>query len=82
MKKLLLKLIKTYQRNVSPHKRACCRFAPTCSHYAYTAVERFGAAKGGYLAVKRIIRCNPLCKGGYDPVPEWPSGIIRRDENP
>jgi len=82
MKRLLLKCIRWYQRSVSPNKRACCRFYPTCSHYAYTAVERFGAWRGGWMAVKRVARCNPLCKGGYDPVPEWPSATVRRDENP
>lgn len=81
MKRIMLRLIRFYQRQISPNKRSCCRFVPTCSHYAYTAVERFGAARGGWMAVKRIARCNPLCKGGYDPVPQWP-GAIRRDENP
>ena len=47
----------------------CCRFTPTCSEYALTAFERYGAVKGLYLSVKRILRCNPFCKGGYDPVP-------------
>ncbi|MBR1585108.1 MAG: membrane protein insertion efficiency factor YidD [Clostridia bacterium] len=82
MKRLILRLIRLYQRFVSPRKRACCRFTPSCSHYAYTAVERFGAARGGWMAAKRIARCNPFCQGGYDPVPQWPSAIIRRDENP
>ena len=82
MKRLVLRLIRLYQRRVSPQKKACCRFYPTCSHYAYTAVERFGVAKGGFLAVKRIARCNPLFPGGYDPVPQGPSAVVRRDENP
>lgn len=70
MKNLLLKLIVFYRRHVSPHKGGpCCRFIPTCSEYAYTAVERFGIIKGTALALWRILRCNPLCKGGFDPVP-------------
>lgn len=47
----------------------CCRFIPTCSQYALEAIEKYGAIKGGILALRRILRCNPLCKGGYDPVP-------------
>ena len=82
MKKLLLRLIRFYQRSISPRKRPCCRYVPTCSHYAYTAIERFGAARGGWLAFRRIVRCNPFSKGGYDPVPQGPSANVRRDENP
>lgn len=48
----------------------CCRYHPSCSEYATTAIRRFGAVKGGYLALWRIIRCNPYGRGGYDPVPE------------
>lgn len=48
----------------------CCRFTPNCSAYGLTAVKRFGAVKGGYLALRRIVRCNPFSEGGYDPVPE------------
>ena len=70
MKKLLLLLIGFYRRQISPYKRPCCRFIPTCSQYALEAVERFGAVKGGAMALWRILRCNPFCKGGYDPVPE------------
>ncbi len=70
MKNLLLKLIRFYQRKISPNKRACCRFSPTCSHYAYEAITRYGAAKGGWLALRRICRCHPFYKGDYyDPVP-------------
>ena len=47
----------------------CCRFYPTCSQYALEAIEKYGAIKGGYLALRRILRCNPFHKGGYDPVP-------------
>lgn len=82
MKRLLLSMIRFYRRYLSPLKPSCCRFIPTCSEYALVAIERFGAAKGTWLAVRRILRCHPFCKGGYDPVPQPPSAVIRRDENP
>lgn len=69
-KKAALWLIKGYKREVSPFLPPACRFIPTCSEYAYTAIERFGVIKGGALALWRIMRCNPFFKGGYDPVPE------------
>lgn len=70
MKKILILLIKFYRHHISPLKgTSCCRFVPTCSQYAMQAIEKYGAIKGGLLAVWRIIRCNPLCRGGYDPVP-------------
>ena len=68
-KRVLLWLIRFYRVSISPLHPACCRFTPTCSQYALEAVEKYGALKGGYLAVRRILRCNPFCKGGYDPVP-------------
>uniref|UniRef100_A0A7C4GI63 Putative membrane protein insertion efficiency factor n=1 Tax=Fervidobacterium thailandense TaxID=1008305 RepID=A0A7C4GI63_9BACT len=70
MKKILLYLIKFYQRYISPLKPPTCRFEPTCSTYTYQAVERFGVIKGLLLGFWRILRCNPLSPGGYDPVPE------------
>lgn len=70
MKTLLLWIIRFYQRRISPLKPPCCRFYPTCSAYALEAVTRFGAIKGGCLALWRILRCNPFGKGGFDPVPE------------
>ena len=75
MKKLLLGLIRFYQRALSPLKgRPTCRFYPTCSAYAYTAISRFGAARGGWLALKRILKCHPFHPGGIDYVPEsYPS---------
>ena len=79
MKKVFLKLIRFYQRHISVHTPPACRFQPTCSQYAYTAIERFGAIKGGWLAFRRLLRCNPFCRGGYDPVPEAPSTTLRRD---
>ena len=81
MKRLMLFLIRFYKREISPHLKPSCRYIPTCSEYAQTAIERFGAGRGGAMAFKRILRCNPFAKGGYDPVPEAPSAIIRRDEN-
>ena len=69
MKKLLIAMIKFYRRYISPLKPPCCRFIPTCSQYALEAVEKYGAVKGTFLATKRILRCNPFHKGGYDPVP-------------
>lgn len=83
MKRALLWMIRFYRSQISPRKgKPCCRYIPTCSEYALIAVERFGAFRGGRMAIWRILRCNPFSKGGYDPVPEWPSAIIRRDENP
>lgn len=68
-KRALLWLIRFYRAAISPHHQPCCRFTPTCSQYALEAVEKYGAVKGGCLALGRILRCNPLCKGGNDPVP-------------
>jgi len=65
----MLWLVRFYRVAISPMHRPCCRFIPTCSQYALEAIEKYGAFKGGYLALRRILRCNPLCKGGYDPVP-------------
>ena len=66
---LLLGLIRFYQRAISPYFPPCCRYTPTCSQYALEAVKKYGPFKGGYLAVRRILRCNPFHPGGYDPVP-------------
>lgn len=68
MKKLLIRLIKFYRKYISPGRSSCCRFVPTCSQYAIDAINKYGAFKGSALAVYRILRCNPFCKGGYDPV--------------
>ena len=70
MKRFIIWLIKCYQKGISPAKPPCCRFIPTCSQYAVEAVERFGVIKGGFLSLRRILKCHPLHKGGYDPVPE------------
>ena len=61
--------IRFYQREISPLCPPRCRYIPTCSEYALEAVEKYGAVKGTFLATKRILRCNPFHKGGYDPVP-------------
>ncbi len=70
MKKLLLFLIRFYQKAISPAFPARCRFRPTCSAYAMEAISKYGARKGGWLAIKRICRCHPFYHGDiYDPVP-------------
>lgn len=70
MKKIMIAMVKLYRRYISPMKRyPTCIYTPTCSQYAIEAVEKYGALKGGYLTTKRILRCNPFAKGGYDPVP-------------
>ena len=72
MKKLMLAAIRFYRRNISPRRPPCCRFIPTCSQYALEAIEKYGALKGGWLALKRILRCHPFHEKDYDiydPVP-------------
>ena len=81
MKRMILKSLRFYKRNVSPLLPPACKYIPTCSEYAMEAVERFGPVYGSYLAAKRIIRCNPFAKGGYDPVPQAIDTTIRKDEN-
>ena len=69
LKKIILKLIKIYQF-FSKMTPSCCRYTPTCSQYTLEAIEKFGILRGIYLGAKRILRCHPYHKGGYDPVPE------------
>lgn len=72
MKSVLLALIRFYRNYISPSRPPCCRYIPTCSQYALEAVEKYGAWKGGWLALKRILRCHPFYHGEhgyYDPVP-------------
>ncbi len=70
MKTIFLALIRFYQRAISPATPAACRFRPTCSVYAYEAIQKYGAMKGGWLALKRLLKCHPFYNGDfYDPVP-------------
>ncbi len=68
MKKILIHLIRLYQRYISPLKKPSCRFYPTCSQYALEAIEKKGALCGSWLALRRILKCHPFHEGGYDPV--------------
>lgn len=70
MKKILIFLLKGYKKVISPILPPSCRFTPTCSEYAMEAIGRFGAIRGTLLGAYRLLRCNPFCRGGYDPVPE------------
>lgn len=71
MKQAALRMIRFYQRNISPLRPSCCRFIPTCSQYALEAVEKYGAVKGAALVARRLSHCHPFYRGGriYDPVP-------------
>lgn len=70
MKKVFLAMIRWYQRTISPNTPPRCRYYPTCSAYAYEAINKYGAMKGGWLACKRLCRCHPFSKHDYyDPVP-------------
>lgn len=69
MKKVVMVLIRFYQKAISPVLGSSCRFTPTCSHYGYEAIEKYGVIKGSWMTIKRISRCHPLTPGGYDPVP-------------
>ena len=83
IKRVLLRLIDFYQRRLSGLKRQpCCRFTPTCSQYAREAIERYGALCGGGLALWRLLRCNPFCRGGYDSVPQSLGPIFKRRRRP
>lgn len=68
MKEIALFLVRCYQEYISPLKPPTCRFVPTCSEYAILAIEKYGVVRGGYLALRRILRCHPFHPGGYDPV--------------
>ncbi|WP_129599563.1 membrane protein insertion efficiency factor YidD [Anaerophilus nitritogenes] len=68
MKKLLIGMLKVYQKYISPFKNKTCRFYPTCSQYAVEAITKYGAIKGILLSIKRILKCHPFHPGGYDPL--------------
>lgn len=68
-KRAALAMLRFYKRNISPSLPPSCRFVPTCSVYAMEAIEKYGLLKGGFLALKRILKCHPFHPGGYDPVP-------------
>lgn len=67
--RLCLLLIRGYQVALSPLQPSACRYQPTCSRYAYEAIEKYGALRGGWFGLRRILRCHPFHSGGYDPVP-------------
>ncbi|MDH4207764.1 MAG: membrane protein insertion efficiency factor YidD [Anaerolineae bacterium] len=69
MKAFLLASIRLYRRWISPALAPSCRYVPSCSQYAYQAIEKYGVIKGSWLGIKRVLRCHPLHPGGYDPVP-------------
>ena len=68
LQRLMLGGIRFYRKRLSPLKPPSCRYYPTCSAYAVEAIEKYGPARGGWLALRRILRCHPFAKGGYDPV--------------
>jgi uncharacterized protein len=69
LQRILIGGIRFYRKGISPLLPPSCRFEPTCSAYGLEAIQRHGAAKGGWLTLRRILRCQPFCRGGYDPVP-------------
>jgi hypothetical protein len=69
MRTLALRTIRFYQRSVSPALPPACRFEPSCSHYGYQAIERYGVRKGSWLALRRLVRCHPFRGQAYDPLP-------------
>lgn len=69
MKYILMGLVRLYQLTFSRVLPPACRFYPSCSHYSFEALGKYGAIRGGWLTLKRVARCQPLCPGGYDPVP-------------
>ncbi|MBR3280998.1 MAG: membrane protein insertion efficiency factor YidD [Clostridia bacterium] len=75
MKRIFIFFIKLYKKFISPGLNSHCIYTPTCSEYAIDAINEYGAIKGSIMGFKRILRCNPLSKGGYDPVPKKISQI-------
>ena len=78
-RRFFINMIRYYKQYISPRLPGACKYVPTCSTYAITAIERFGPLKGVGLALWRILRCNPFSKGGYDPVPEICNDTIRKE---
>lgn len=78
-KKIFIFPIRLYKKFISPILPRSCRFTPSCSTYAVEAIEKHGIIAGIFLAIYRILRCNPFCKGGYDPVPHRISDLFRKD---
>ncbi|MGG7179194.1 membrane protein insertion efficiency factor YidD [Clostridium paraputrificum] len=68
MKRIMISLIKFYRKRISPMSAPRCKYIPTCSQYALESIEKYGAFKGGFMSVWRVLRCNPFSKGGLDPV--------------
>ena len=81
MKRLLIWLIRVYRKFISPLTPPCCKYYPVCSVYGIQAISRFGAFKGTFMTIWRILRCNPFSSGGYDPVPEKHKKIAYQKEN-
>ena len=79
MKRAVLLLLSFYKRAISPYLPSACRYTPTCSVYCYEAIDRWGLWYGGIMGIKRILRCHPFHEGGYDPVPDLPDSVIRRN---
>ena len=75
IERAMVRLLRTYKKFISPLLPPACRFEPTCSEYAVEAIKIHGAAHGAWLALRRLLRCHPFCRGGFDPVP--PSSVLR-----
>ncbi len=76
----IIRAVDFYRKAISPYKGGpCCKFYPTCSKYARTAIERYGAVRGGRMAAGRILRCHPFARGGFDPVPEDPCITFKKE---
>jgi putative membrane protein insertion efficiency factor len=78
MRRLLMGLVRAYRLLLSPSIGSACRFEPTCSAYSLQALEKYGAARGSYLTVARLVRCHPWCAGGHDPVPDEAPRLFTR----
>jgi putative membrane protein insertion efficiency factor len=77
LKGALLAALRFYKTQISPTLPAACRYTPTCSEYATEAIERYGAARGSVMAIRRVLSCNPFTRGGYDPVPQPGTSVQR-----